>query len=668
MPILASAYADASTASVAVAGGRPTLLTGPGPGTPFGAPLVFTFQQPIQLGSGALSIYGPTGTVYSGAIGAVPGLTVAEATLVYAGPFPLVSASHTFVFSAGSVLDLDGKALNGAESIEYTFFAPRSPEALNATGTPGADRLLGSDGADILDGAGGDDELYGYGGNDVLRGDDGDDFIDGDAGNDLIDGGAGDDWLLGGSGDDRINGGAGDDRLFGDAGDDELHGGAGNDVLSDHAGGAIMYGGDGDDQLSIGPGMYAPAGRQQLYGGDGNDMLTMTGGAGLLDGGEGNDALSFSDYRGMATGLVEMDGGAGNDHLSVHLLNSAMTVELSGGSGSDLFTIDSGAGNGTITILDFQAGAGGDVLDVIEVFDAMLIPIVAPFASAHLRFEQRGADTVLQGDLDGVGTAHGFKDLVLLANVARETLVAANMRYGHIPGEVVTPGQRYDGTDGPDRIEGGAGADRLAGNAGADVLIGGAGNDILDGGAGLDTALYTGARGDYEIRRAGSGWEVDDKRGGVQDGRDALSGVERLLFSDGALAFDVAPGDGVSQASRLYHAAFDRAPDQAGLGYWISRLDAGADLPAMASAFVQSAEFRDLYGAAPDNAAFLHQLYLNVFDREPDAGGFAFWLDALDSGRAPLADVLLGFSESAEHIAATTPLVAQPVPYQPFIG
>ncbi|PYD07078.1 protease, partial [Pseudomonas savastanoi pv. glycinea] len=126
-----------------------------------------------------------------------------------------------------------------------------------------------------------------------------------------------------------------------------------------------------------------------------------------------------------------------------------------------------------------------------------------------------------------------------------------------------------------------------------------------------------------------------------------MSGVERLHFTDGALALDI--GGAAGQAYRVYRAAFDRTPDLGGVGFWISRLDAGATLDDIAAGFVASGEFAALYGSAPSNEEIVLRLYRNVLDREPDQGGYAFWVDVLDSGRAGLNTVLAQFSESAEN-------------------
>jgi hypothetical protein len=107
------------------------------------------------------------------------------------------------------------------------------------------------------------------------------------------------------------------------------------------------------------------------------------------------------------------------------------------------------------------------------------------------------------------------------------------------------------------------------------------------------------------------------------------------------------------QAYRLYQAAFDRAPDIVGLGYWIRELDADkGDLAWMANNFIISDEFRATYGSPEtvSNDAFLTLLYNNVLDRNPDAEGYAYWMSELNGGFAR-ERVLASFSESVENKA-----------------
>lgn len=84
-------------------------------------------------------------------------------------------------------------------------------------------------------------------------------------------------------------------------------------------------------------------------------------------------------------------------------------------------------------------------------------------------------------------------------------------------------------------IVGTPGNDLLIGTAGNDILQGLTGDDTLQGGAGIDIALYAGVRAGYEIRSVSLGnWivtDIDPSDG--NEGRDTLTGIEKLRFADG---------------------------------------------------------------------------------------------------------------------------------------
>jgi len=84
------------------------------------------------------------------------------------------------------------------------------------------------------------------------------------------------------------------------------------------------------------------------------------------------------------------------------------------------------------------------------------------------------------------------------------------------------------GTPGSDTLSGLSSDDSLFGGAGDDLLEGGRGNDTVNGGAGRDTVLVQGARADYSLLTEG-----DDFLLKGPDGRDRLTGVEVIRFSNG---------------------------------------------------------------------------------------------------------------------------------------
>jgi len=501
--------------------------------------------------------------------------------------------------------------------------------------------------------------LGGSGGNDILAGGRLDDVLRGDGGNDTLNGNGGNDLLEGGDGHDTLDGGVGNDIL---------RGGAGNDYLSDLLGDNLLYGGAGNDSLSS-----AAEGIQRLYGEAGDDVLAVTAGYGfapttgvdiLLDGGDGNDRLEVAgSISQRSSGTVQIRGGAGNDHVSVRVNSDTLHVVAEGGAGIDTYQPLILARQGAFTVTDFATGKGGDLIDVLPLIQA---DGVNPFA-ARIQLVQRGADTILQSRLaDQADGPSAFVDIMTLKNVALADLTAENFLGGIHP-----DGSQYatirDGGAADDVLVGSALDDRLVGRGGDDVLTGGSGHDTLLGGLGRDTALYAGRRDEYQVSAQASGyWIVDDAGSAHHEGRDTLYAVERLHFADGAIALDI---DGVAaQAYRIYRAAFDRTPDEAGLGFWMAALDAGVALRTVARDFIDSQEFSNLYGAAPDNAAIVLRLYHNILHRAPDPAGYAFWVDALERGLDDLSGVLAGFSESTENVDAVAALIGQGIAYQPWSG
>jgi len=198
-----------------------------------------------------------------------------------------------------------------------------------------------------------------------------------------------------------------------------------------------------------------------------------------------------------------------------------------------------------------------------------------------------------------------------------------------------------------------------AGTAGGDVIAAQSGDELITAGSGVDLVKYSGARSDYQVGASGPGLVVSDRLG--NGGSDMLAGVERIEFADHTgLALDT---DGVAgQLFRLYLAMFNRAPDDGGFGYWLSAMDHGERLAGVAGNFIHSQEFIDLYGANPSDAQYVSALYQNLLHRAPDPGGYAYWVDVLGHG-ADRAQALADISNSPENIAAVSPIIPVGVAY-----
>ena len=206
----------------------------------------------------------------------------------------------------------------------------------------------------------------------------------------------------------------------------------------------------------------------------------------------------------------------------------------------------------------------------------------------------------------------------------------------------------FEGADSSDIIKGTTGNDRLLGYGGDDQFYSTVGDDVFDGGDGLDAITFIGGYQNFAITKSFSGWTVRDSSSEVNQGTDTLTGVERLGFEDKAIALDIDGNAG--KAYRVYKAAFARDPmhgDTGGLGYWIDAIDGGMDMVEVGARFIDSEEFRGLYGNDPQDEEFLYSVYRNVLGREPDAGGLAWWLNEMTTNPEKtyakvLADCLVG--------------------------
>jgi hypothetical protein len=138
-------------------------------------------------------------------------------------------------------------------------------------------------------------------------------------------------------------------------------------------------------------------------------------------------------------------------------------------------------------------------------------------------------------------------------------------------------------------------------------------------------------------------------------GMDNLYSIEILDFVDGRMVYDA--HDPAAQVVRMYQAGLGRTPDQTGLNGWISFLQHGLTLETIADGFLNSQEFAARFTNASNIPGFVTQLYANVLGRAPDSEGYLGWVNALNSGSLTKAQVLVGFSESAENVQRTGDLV-----------
>ena len=125
----------------------------------------------------------------------------------------------------------------------------------------------------------------------------------------------GDDKLSGNKGNDTLTGGAGEDTLVGNRGDDGLYGNDGNDHLDGGSGEDVLFGGNGNDHLEGGSDDV----RDFLKGGRGDDLLIAQE-ADVLTGGDGSDTFSIDASAGAFDNSAQIiDFNENEDQIEIVL-------------------------------------------------------------------------------------------------------------------------------------------------------------------------------------------------------------------------------------------------------------------------------------------------------------------------------------------------------------
>ncbi len=402
------------------------------------------------------------------------------------------------------------------------------------------------------------------------------------------------------------------------------------------------------------------------------------------------DGLATIDFTGN-----RFEFGAGNDTLRIEVISTVGgRVTIAGN------TLIGGGGTNTLILTGgYISHEGGPYLAGIS-FD---VNTQLSFSGFDHLIGSLGADVIRMGasndtieGLEGDDTLGGGLGDDLLNGGTGFDVADYTAAFGAVAVDLDTG--RSTGADGNDTL---VSIEGVIGSAFADRFVSGAGSNLLNGGDGTDAAIYSGARRQYEVDRA-------SVAGGPEGGTDTLISMEILSFVDGALTFDASSAS--AQVMRLYSAALNRTPDQGGLEFNVAQL-ASIGLRQLAETFVASDEFQARFGAlnnqqfveqlyvfalgrsgdpggiaffvsqldggatrgeivvgfsesaenqtrtaatldaglwVPDqNALIIARLYDATFDRLPDAGGLASWVDALNSGTS-LQDIASFFSASGE--------------------
>jgi len=103
-----------------------------------------------------------------------------------------------------------------------------------------------------------------------------------------------------------------------------------------------------------------------------------------------------------------------------------------------------------------------------------------------------------------------------------------------------------------------------------------------------------------------------------------------------------------SDLVELYVSTFGRAPDEAGLKYWIGEVEAGRmSVQEVGQSFFDQKEATEKFGSG-DDADFINKVYNNLFGRESDEAGRDYWVGELQAGNVSRNLVVEAFRNAAK--------------------
>ena len=442
-------------------------------------------------------------------------------------------------------------------------------------------------------------------------------------------------------------------------------GGDGDDFISGNAVANELWGMRGNDAI------FGLAGNDQLFGSDGNDELHGGAGDDYIDGGDGTDAVYFDlalrDYAvsyNAATGIFEITANLGSGGV-----DSVVNVEIF--QFLDQRITSQALRNSTLEAATYRLLAQSNSVKEGESARFTLTTTdVAAFTTLAYQITGVQATDVAGGQLSGLVTIGTNGQATISIPIAADnltegqetlTVTVRSPQGADFASANVTISDTSTAPEKSTRVR------EFTASSGDEVFQGSSDK--------IDVVKQAGNLTNFSIQKVGDTVVLSDNSG--SSGTDTLVEIDRVMFSDKALAFDL---DGATSAGgiyRLYKATFNREPDTGGLGYWINVADAETkDAVRMAEDFTWSEEFQNLYGITTidnhglgnDIRALIEGFYENVLGRSPDAGGLNYYTGVVESREKTVGRVLAEISDSQENYDGTIELIANGIVFDPWVG
>jgi len=132
----------------------------------------------------------------------------------------------------------------------------------------------------------------------------------------------------------------------------------------------------------------------------------------------------------------------------------------------------------------------------------------------------------------------------------------------------------------------------------------------------------------------------------TQNFKVLLNSIAVLLLAWQPLTTSAATQGSIDLAQQMYVAYYGRPGDPDGVNFWAEKFDQSNDLSSILSNFGNSEEYTNSF-ASLSNEQQINGLFQQMFNRDSDSEGLAFYVERLASGAATLASIAKQIADGA---------------------
>ncbi|MES2784437.1 MAG: carbohydrate-binding domain-containing protein [Pseudomonadota bacterium] len=311
-------------------------------------------------------------------------------------------------------------------------------------------------------------------------------------------------------------------------------------------------------------------------------------------------------------------GTAGNDTISstaAGTSNGSLILTVSGSSGENMLPQFDVLINGTVVRSQIMVTANDADLDTQQVYVALP---AGPINSVRIDFTNDAQNDYSLGDRN----IFIYKATLNGTDLPTSSAIYTRDGFTGPPGSPTAPSiagqaEMYWG-----------GELTWSGSLVSNAVAGAGGSRLIDGDTGIDTVTFGGASTGFNIGHTATGFSTQAALGGTTT---YYGSVERLDFTDRNIAIDMDGNGGDAARLLITLAGEEYLADENLAGLFISYLDQGLSVEALAGAILAHPDWQALAGGS-SNAAYVTEMYSNLAGFAPPPEEFNYLVGLLDSG------------------------------------